>query len=345
MGTHDQLLEMYDELLPDQSDRTITLCVVPLIRYNYKRSDYLYLLYRDIIENRNDRFDVESISVWKHWVFVWKAMISRTTILHYHWLECTDIKSLAGIVYKLICIALFKAFGGKLVWTIHNKTPHDQRFKTLNLRIRRWMAKKADRLHIHCSGMIDDIATFYDQPASKFRVVDHPAFPSEKVGRSRAIEKIRDERNLPITPNDTLFLMFGNISAYKQIDKVCEMFADLPDDKKLLIVGPVKKGQMALFKKIKGYSSRHENIILVPHFISETMVPYYMHAADCVVFNYRQILTSGGVELARSYERHVIAPAMGCLREIEDETTVLFETRDELKALIKSFKPKMASDA
>ena len=345
MGTHDQLLEMYDELLPVKPDRKITLCVVPLIRYNYKRSDYLYLLYRDIIENRKQRFDVESISVWRHWVFVWKALISRNTILHYHWLECTDIKSLAGIAYKLICIALFKLLGGTLVWTIHNKMPHDQAFGTLNLRIRRWMASKADRIHIHCSGMIDDIADFYQQPASKFRVVDHPAFPSEYVSRNDAIERIRDERNLPIKETDTLFLMFGNISSYKQIDKVCELFVDLAANKKLLIVGPVKKGQMSHFKKIKEYARRHENILLVPHFISEKMVPFYMHAADCVVFNYRQILTSGGVELAKSYGRPVIAPALGCLAEVNDENIVLFDTQAELKQLIETFEPKLASDA
>jgi len=339
MGTHDQLLKLYDDLIPDKHDGVIPLYVVPLIRYSYKKSDYLYLLYQDIIENRADQFSVKSVSVWKHFLFVFRAIVSRDVILHYHWLECTDIKSLAGMTNKLVCIFLFKALGGHLVWTVHNKRPHDNRFRRLNYKIQSWMASRADIIHVHCQSAVDEISHFFNQPASKFRVVDHPSFPSTMIERDEAIELLNNERDLALNPSDTIFLMFGNISSYKQIEKVCRMFTELEPDKKLLIVGPVKKGQMSTFNTIKKFGSKNDNIIVIPHFIPERMVPFYMNAADCVVFNYRRILTSGGAELARSYDRPVLAPAMGCLTELDEENITLFNSQKQLMKLIADFNP------
>ena len=343
MGTHDQLLKLYDDLIPEKHDGVIPLYVVPLIRHSYKKSDYFYLLYQDIIENRSDKFDVKSVSVWKHFLFVFKAIVSRNVILHYHWLECTDLKSLAGMTNKLACIFLFKAFGGHLVWTVHNKTPHDDRFRRLNYKIQSWMASRADIVHVHCESAVDEISHFLDQPASKFRVVDHPTFPSTMIERNEAIELLNNERDLTLKPSDTIFLMFGNISFYKQIEKVCRMFTELEPHKKLLIVGPVKKGQMSTFNAIKNFGKQNDNIIVIPHFIPERMVPFYMNAADCVVFNYRQILTSGGVELARSYDRPILAPAMGCLNELDEENITLFNTQEQLMKLLADFEPKSNS--
>lgn len=345
MATHDQLLELYAELIPENHSGKKELYVVPLIRHDYKESDYLYLLYRDIIENRKDQFSIKSVSVWKHWIFAWRALSKKNVILHYHWLECTDFKSLTGMVYKLICIFLYKLFGGKLVWTIHNKMPHDRKYQQFNYRIQSWMAARADLLHIHCSSMIDEISRFYDQPAGKFRVVEHPEFPSKVIKRERAINKLNETRNLGLKSSDQIFLMFGNISAYKQIGKVCSMFTGLPSHKKLLIVGPVKKGQMSVFYGIKDISKSAENIRLVPHFISEKMVPYYMNAADCVVFNYEKILTSGGVELARSYGRPIIAPNLGCLSELDDKNSTLFNSQEELNQLLSEFEIQQTTDA
>lgn len=343
MGTHDQLLKIYDDLIPDNYDGRLSLYVVPLIRYGYKKSDYLYLLYRDIIKNRDDQFNVISTSVWKHIIFVFKSLFSKHVILHYHWLEFTDVKSMAGMTYKLICIFLFKATGGHLVWTVHNKVPHDTSFRKLNYRIQLWMASRADIIHVHCKSAVDDISRFYNQPAEKFRVVAHPAFPSKKIKRDDAILKLNSERNFSLKSSDTIFLMFGNISAYKQIDDVCRMFTSFPPHKKLLIVGPVKKGQMSYFDKIKTIAAGSENIIVVPHFIPEKMVLHYMNAADCTVFNYRQILTSGGVELARSYNRRIFAPGLGCLSELDDKNVTLFDSREHLKHLLESFERQSES--
>jgi len=130
MSLQEKLKSIYEELLPESRTGLTHLFVVPLIRFNYKQSDYLYLLYKGIIEDPESPFNVHSTSILQHFKFVWYALRKRDVLLHYHWLECTDLKSLSGMAYKLICIALFKALGGNLVWTIHNIMPHDRRYRS-----------------------------------------------------------------------------------------------------------------------------------------------------------------------------------------------------------------------
>lgn len=345
MASHENLQSLYQELLPDDLKHPADLFIVPLIRFNYTKSDYLYLLYKHIIEEETGRFKIHSISIWNHWKFVWQAYRKPNAILHYHWLECTNLKSLAGIAYKLFCILLFKKFGGKLVWTVHNKMPHDSRYKKLNYKIRSLMAKRADLLHVHCNTAIGEIGDFFNQPKTKFRVIPHPEYPVTSIPREKAIQKLNIKHDLDLKISDQIFLMFGNISSYKQIDEAGYMFKELPDYKKLVIVGPVKKGQLSYYQKIKELASKNNNIKLIPNFIPEEDVPLYHCASDCIVFNYRQILTSGGVALAESYGRSIIAPRLGCLSELAGKKVQLFESGEELFSLLSDFSPENKSDA
>lgn len=340
MSLHEKLKSIYEELLPDNTSGITHLFVVPLIRFNYKQSDYLYLLYKGFIEDPESPFKIHSTSILHHFKFVWYALRKRDVLLHYHWLECTDLKSLSGMIYKLICIALFKAFGGKLVWTVHNIMPHDRQYRSLNYKIRSYMAHKADLLHVHCETAVQEVSSFYGLSEGKFRVIPHPEFPAESISRKKAIKKLNKKRGFDLKKEDQIFLMFGNISAYKKILETAQIFTALPRHKKLLIAGPVKKGQLNVYHELKKVASKNSNILLYPHFISEESVPLYHNVADCVLFNYREILTSGGVALARSYNRPIIAPKLGCLKEVQGEDIFLFDSQEELRQLLTEFEPK-----
>lgn len=345
MALNENLISCYEELLPDDLNTPVELFIVPLIRFNYKQSDYLYLFYKDIIEQQNNQFIIHSTSVWQHWRFAWRSLRKANVILHYHWLECTDLKSMAGIVYKLICIYIFKKSGGKLVWTVHNKMPHDSGYKLLNYKIRSSMANWADLLHVHCKSAVEEISKFYDQPKSKFRIIPHPSYPVTSIPRNQAIEKLNKKRSLNLKQSDQLFLMFGNISSYKQIDKVADMFTELPEHKKLIIVGPVKKGQMKNYREIKERESSQSNIKMLPYFVPEDDVPLYHNACDCVVFNYSRILTSGGFALAKSYHCEVIAPNLGCLSDLNGDNVHLFESQELLFKLLSDFSATSKANA
>jgi glycosyltransferase involved in cell wall biosynthesis len=325
------LRELYDSVLPECRD----VYVVPLIRYKYKKSDYLYLLYRDMI-NSTMKPNINSTSAFNHLRFVIAALMGNKVILHYHWLEFQDFRALFGMPYKLTCIWLFKLFGGKLVWTIHNKQPHDRNFRRLNHIMRKRMAKKADALHVHCKTAIEIMSNHYGMSTEKFHVIAHPKYPSELIPRAAAIESLNQRFGIVIKSTDRIFLSFGQIVEYKQLCELVKMFIDLPKTKKLLIAGPVKKGHLSYYRKLKKLIGKsNPNVIMLPNFISEDSVPEFFNAADFTIFNYSDILTSGGVELARSFQKTVIVPNAGCLTELKgDPEVIIFENQDELSNIL-----------
>jgi beta-1,4-mannosyltransferase len=62
-------------------------------------------------------------------------------------------------------------------------------------------------------------------------------------------------------------------------------------------------------------------------FVPEEDVQIYMNAADAVVLPYHDVLTSGAVILAMSFGKACIAPRLGCLPDVLDETgAVLYDS-------------------
>ena len=324
-----QMEDLYREIA---GDKHVTVFVAPPIRFGYKQSDYLYLLYKDLF--RLDQFRFRSITRFRHFIPVISSIRKQPSIFHYHWLECTGFFNLFTFFYRMLSLMLYKWTGGKLVWTMHNKMPLDCKYKKLNYAARRWLAGNAERIHIQCESAIPEMAFFYRVPEEKFRFIPHPKYPPELMPRASAVEAINLRFGCNIKMQDRLFLMIGHISPYKQICQVCDIFINQPIQKKLIIAGPVKKGQMKYYKKLKKKIRGVENIILIPQFISEECVPEFLNASDNMIFNFTGLLTSGGVHLALSYKKPVIVPDNSCMRELNRKEMIFFSTFDELKEIM-----------
>ncbi len=325
----DELRDLYTNL---QESGPYTLFVSHEIRFAYKRSDYLYLLYKDLIASQD--FKITGVSALGHITFVLYALFRKKSILHYHWIDYSGIFTGFVYFYKLFCIWLYKKLGGKVIWSVHNKLPLDCKHEWINYKTRKWLAQTADRILLECESVIAEISTAFNIHTGKIRIWPHPTYPPQLMPRAAAVEAINHRYNVSIKVQDRLFLMFGHISPYKQIDKVCEIFLNEPIQKKLIIVGPVKKGQMRYYKKVRKLALKKENIVLIPQFIQEECVPEFMNATDYVLFNYKDILSSGGVPLAQSYDKPIILPKKGCLKERKGDNLRFFSTQKELAELI-----------
>jgi hypothetical protein len=103
----------------------------------------------------------------------------------------------------------------------------------------------------------------------------------------------------------------------------------------VIIAGTVKKGQELLGKRLDERSKNNSRINLIPAFIKDTEIPYFFNAADLCFFNYDKILTSGVVMLAQSFNKHIIAPNIGCLSELKsNEHVKLFSSDKEKRELL-----------
>lgn len=325
-------LDRLQDLYSDLQEGHFTLFVTPPIRYAYRRSDYLFLLYKNLLTSSD--FKITNVNTLGHLKFVLWALVGKKSIVHYHWLEFTGFFNGFTYLFKVFCLWVYKKLGGKIVWSIRNKLPMDCTNEWIHFKTRKWLAQKADRLLIECESALAEISTYFNVHIKKIRVWPHPTYPPQLMPRAAAVEAINHRYHVNIKVQDRLFLMFGHISPYKQIDKVCEIFMNEPIQKKLIIVGPVKNGQMKYYKKIKKLSRQKDNIVLIPQFIKEECVPEFMNATDYVLFNYRDVLSSGGVPLARSYEKPIILPKKGCLKDHTGENLRFFTSQEELSVII-----------
>lgn len=218
--------------------------MVPLIRYSHKKSDYLYLLYEELIEA--DKYRIESVSVFNHFKLITGKLTQKNAILHYHWLEFQDLKSLLGMPWKLCCVFLFKLLGGNIVWTLHNEYPHDQKYLKLHSFLHKKMANWADALHVHCSLAVKKMSERLETSIDKFWLVEHPSFPADPIPKDEAKELLETKYEVQFQSKYPALLMFGNISRYKQIEKVAEIIIDENLECTLVIAGPVKRKYRAL---------------------------------------------------------------------------------------------------
>lgn len=309
--------------------------VVPLIRFNYPKTDYLYLLYASLLEKHSDIY-VHSTSALGHFRFLLAQLLGKKPILHYHWLEFQDYKALLGMIYKIKLIWLYTFFGGKLVWTIHNIKPHNERWLNLHLRLHRWMAKKAHIILVHSASQVQLVAKKYRVKEHKIIVFPHPTFPSEQLEKQLAIDLLNSKFELNIDHNSTIIGSFGAISNYKNLLENIHILDELNFNGKYLIFGYVKKGQKELHAQLIQLSNKHTWLVYKPGFVEEIDIPAIMNSIDICLFNFKDISTSGGVELAKSYDKKMILPRKGTLIDLEStQSAHLFSDEEELKSHLK----------
>ena len=314
--------------------------VVPRIRFDFPNTDYLYLLYAPFINSKAD-VRLHSTSALGHWKFFGSQLLGQKPILHYHWLEFQDYKSLFGMIYKIKMLWFYKLMGGKIVWSIHNLKPHDGKWLKSHLRLHRWMAKISDVLLVHSKSQIKQVSELYSVSSKKIDVLPHPNFPAMLIDRSEAIEKLNSTFDLKLDPHKIIVGSFGAVSEYKNFLNSISLLKSIDFDGNYLIIGYVKKGQSELDKKLKKLSNELSWFHYKPGFVSEDLLPVIMNSFHFSLFNFKEISTSGGVEIARSYKNKIIAPRKGILSDYESEKDVqLFSSQDELRSLLKALMDK-----
>ena len=340
----ENITECYEDILP----RGSLVLVFPPIREKFPKTDYLYLLYSDLLEQSPAPYSLKSINALKHFLLPFLAIKHRGKVaLHYHWLEFQDLKSILAFPYKLLWFSLFSSLDTPIIWTVHNLEPHDRKWLRLHRWLHRSMANRAQRLHIHSQALLERTSNYLDIPldSSKWCVIPHPSFPAEIKDRSTSIDELNRRYSCTIPEDATILLLFGNISAYKGILEFIELFVEAVEAVEagisresihVIIAGPVKKGQETYHQQItSAVTKRPQYFSHLPHFFPEEEYPFLLSASDYCLFNYKNIHSSGGLMMALSYDRKVIAPDIGIFSSHRNDSRVqLFKGKDELRQII-----------
>ncbi len=246
------------------------------------------------------------------------AARTAPAVFHLHWEQpayvaaAHEAGALALAEDFLRALDVFRAAGGLLVWTLHNASPHEERFPAVNTAMQRGLAQRADLVHAHNHAGAAH-AVMLGAPADSIMVSRHPSYAETYP------DDITDHaarRYLGLDDEDVVFTFFGAMRGYKGLPRLMRAFdlahATFPGTR-LVLAGrcpePCTARVLAPTPALR----------LLPRQIADAEVQYVMRAADCVVLPYEAILTSGALALAQGFGRPVIVPDLpAMLEEVTD---------------------------
>ncbi len=273
------------------------------------RNPYTRNLYRHLqrLEGVNvDEFSLGSLlfnhyDVWhRHWPE--RSLNQRNFVLVF-------IKLMAA----LLCTIIAKLKGTKIIWTVHNLHSHEQYYPRLETQFWRFFIGSLDG-YLCLSQRSQQLAIqrFPGLNQLPGEVVYHPHYRENYVNQG---DPIQARYRLGIGRDKTVLLLLGQLRAYKNIPAFIELFRQNPDPQLVLCIAG-KPAHDDLADEIRTAAQGDSRIKLYLDYVPDEQVEHFMNAADLVVAPYREILNSGAVLLALSFNRPFLSPAMGSVREM-----------------------------
>lgn len=326
-----KLLALYKNLLPTVR----TVYVYPHIKRTAQYNPYIELLYEGLTSEYHTKPIVKSASPHKPYFLLDMFRFSKKALIHYHWLDVSDLRGVLVLLFKMVPILLFRITGGTIIWTIHNKQPHAGKYPRLNNFLYSFMAQFiAKKLHVHSSYGKKFMSEALSVKENKFVIIPHPLYPVTIHKQEISKVFIQSKLKIQLQCDKKTVLLYGFIAPYKGILELIPTFI-AQRNLNFVIVGEVKKGEELYFKQIKNSIEPHQNIYLHSERVDSQTEAYLFGAVDYVLFNLQNILTSGSVILARSYNKSIILPDLPCFEEFSGNQTYLFNSVNNLLSLLK----------
>ena len=272
----------------------------------------------------------------------------KPDVVHLHWTDRFVIarnwpKTVLKTLRFLVELLVTKAFGIKIVWTVHNLSNHEKMYSSYESFVNRILIRFYDQIIVHCSAARKEAIRFYqlaDRFASKVHVVPHGHY---KKCYENSIARIGARVKLSCEKDAIIFLFFGSIRPYKGIFELIETFCRIENSNaRLLIVGNPSD---EIVKKELAYRCQlDERISMFLQYVPENEIQIYMNAADVAVFPYTDILTSGSVLLAMSFGKAIVAPRIGCISETLDAQGGFLYDPDDVNGLSMTLNKVLSSD-
>jgi glycosyltransferase involved in cell wall biosynthesis len=248
-----------------------------------------------------------------------QSLRNHSDVLHIHWPESLiEVRNpLAAWITAQKHRVLFRMArrrGTKIVWTIHDLTPHDCVYPDIELPFWQDFVRLTD-------GVIALTQTGLDLARDRYGclrtvpafVIPHGHF-REAYPRSMGRNEARQKLGMP--ERSTVITYFGQVRPYKNIPQLVRAFRTLEDPNlRLLICGRLSK-RIDLRQDILAAADEDPRIRLVLRYIKPDEIQTFLAAADLLVFPYAQILNSGSAILGLSFDRPILVPGLGALPEL-----------------------------
>ncbi|RKQ36418.1 glycosyltransferase family 4 protein [Kocuria tytonis] len=258
--------------------------------------------------------------------------MSRSQTIHFHWINWvigvsedaararTKANGFLGRLDK------FKDRGGKVVWTVHNVYPHDATYPDEEIELRQEVANRADVVHVMAESTTDAMKGILSVDRSKLVVAPHPSYVD---AYENFVSRADARASLGIDGDETVFVVFGALKAYKGLNELLDAFQHLrrirPDQRFRLVVA----GSPDDDPRVTSFVQRclvDPYVLIEPSRIPGNRAQYYLNAADVGAVTYTRSLNSGAALLYLSFGLPVLATDTPVFREALPTHTAHFVT-------------------
>jgi len=267
----------------------------------------------------------------------------KPDIIHIHWQHSfliekrSRLRTVLKTIIFFVQLVIVKILRIKIIWTVHNLKKHENTYQDLEIYLLKILGKLSNFIIAHCITAKNDIHKILKvKNFDKVVVIPHGNY----IGcYSNRYDKKSASSKLKLPDSEMRFLFLGEIRHYKGILELIETFSELENEKAQLIIAGKPK-TLKISKEVRAKIQNCKNIYTYLKFIEDNEIDLYIKSSDFMVFPYRDIFTSGGIHLAMSFGKPIIAPRLGCIVDTLDNIgSVLYDPINQeglKKALIKA---------
>lgn len=272
-------------------------------------------------------------------------------IVHLHWPEAfyrwKGVGSLESRSARFItAIDAYKKYGAKIVWTIHNLTPHDHPDNKFDREIYQQVLDRTDLLIHHCPRSQGALAHLYRIPSQAQQLVTpHGHYLGYPHGMTREQARTR----LGISDDAYVYLQFGMLKGYKGLGTLFNAWRKISTpNKHLLVAGKYHptSGRYAWREKLHMFRAQHTpGISMHLNSIPQDEIQVFLAAADCMVLTHAKGLNSGVAVLGMTFGKVVVGPRLGCIEWVLDAGANVAYEPGNLNALVDAMEHAPRLDA
>jgi beta-1,4-mannosyltransferase len=254
--------------------------------------------------------------------WLWRCR-SSIGFLHFHWPDSLyrygrgparlrPLLSRVKLALFAVRLAAARLLGYRLVWTVHQVLPHESFDTALDRRGTRLLARACDLVIAHDDWTAERARSQFGSLRRDIVVLPHGSYIGVyPEGRPRS--EVRSELGLP--QDSFVFLCFGELRAYKEIDVLLAAFSSvsLPNPR-LVVAGNAKTPSIGA--TLRAASAKDPRVLSLLGFVPEERVAELFHACDVAVLSRGDGGTSGSLVLALSLGLPAVAADVPTVREL-----------------------------
>ncbi|GAB4318398.1 MAG: glycosyltransferase [Promethearchaeota archaeon] len=254
-------------------------------------------------------------------------------VLHLNWLG--DLARFRGFARTVAYLLAYKLRRRRIAWTVHNYRPHDPH-PNLRERLlygvgRKLVLQMADVVVTFCEDTRRRLLGELRHSRKRFgkKVIVIPHGPLDLPGRD--LSKDAAKKSLGVGDRERVFLFFGQVRPYKNVDGLLEAFKEVAGPNDALVVAG-KCPDRAYREKVERLANGDDRIALHLRFVPDDDVATYFRAADALVLPFREVTMTASFLLGATFGVPVVAPRVGCVpaltRQWVGNRNVLYDPRE-----------------